>query len=133
MSLPTIRLASFRDAQAISAIVLRCLHEVNVKDYGSTLIAQQAQTWTIDGVLNRLRDRIMFAAVSGEEVVGGAGFDGKQARSVFVRPDWHGKGLGSLLMRAIEELAAETGCSKLSLLSSITAQCHQRGTRFSGG
>jgi SAM-dependent methyltransferase/predicted kinase/GNAT superfamily N-acetyltransferase len=122
MSLPTIRLACFGDAQAISAIVLRCLHEVNVKDYGSTLTAQQAQTWTMDGVLGRLRERIMFAAVSGEEVVGVAGFDGKQARSVFVRPDWHGKGLGSLLMRAIEELAAEMGCSKLSLLSSITAQ-----------
>jgi hypothetical protein len=69
MSLPTIRLACFGDAQAISAIVLRCLHEVNVKDYGSTLTAQQAQTWTMDGVLGRLRERIMFAAVSGEEVV----------------------------------------------------------------
>ena len=64
----------------------------------------------------------MFAAVSGEEVVGVTGFDGKQARTVFVRPDRHGKGLGSLRMRAIEDLAAEMSCSELSLLSSIAAQ-----------
>jgi hypothetical protein len=72
--------------------------------------------------LGRLRESIMFAAVSDEEVVGVAGFDGKQARTVFVRPDWHGKGLGSSLMRAIEDLAAGMGRSELSLLSSITAQ-----------
>jgi len=107
MSLPTIKLASFGDAQAISAVVLRCLHEVNVKDYGSTLTAQQAETWTTDGVLGRLRERIMFAPVSGQEVVGVAVFDDKQATPVFVQPDLHGKGLGSLLMRAIEDLAAE--------------------------
>ena len=41
MTLPTIRLASFGDAQAISAVVRRCLHEVSVKDYKSTLTAQQ--------------------------------------------------------------------------------------------
>ena len=122
MSLPTIRLASFGDAQAISAVVLRCLHEVNIKDYGSILTAQQAETWTIDGVLGRLREYIMFAAVRGGEVVGVAGFDGRQARTVFVRPDWHGKGIGSLLMRAIEDLAAEMGCRELSLHSSIAAQ-----------
>jgi 2-polyprenyl-3-methyl-5-hydroxy-6-metoxy-1,4-benzoquinol methylase/GNAT superfamily N-acetyltransferase len=122
MSLPTIRLASFGDAQAISAVVLRCLHGMNVKDHGSILTAQQAETWTIDGVLGRLRECIMFAAVSGGEVVGVAGFDGRQARTVFVRPDWHGKGIGSLLMRAIEDLAAEMGCSELSLLASIAAQ-----------
>jgi GNAT superfamily N-acetyltransferase len=63
----------------------------------------------------------MFAAVSGGEVVGVAGFDGRQARTVLGRPDWHGKALGSLLMRDIEELAAEMGCSELSLLSSTAA------------
>jgi SAM-dependent methyltransferase/predicted kinase/N-acetylglutamate synthase-like GNAT family acetyltransferase len=122
MSLPTIRLASPEDAQAIRAVVLRCLHEVNVKDYGSILTARQAETWTIDRVLGRLRERIMFAAVTGEDVVGVAGFDGKQVRTVFVRPDWHGRGVGASLMRAIEDLAAEMGCSELPLLSSITAQ-----------
>jgi predicted kinase len=122
MTSVSIRLASPADAEAISAVVRSCLHEVNVKDYGPTLAAEQAKTWTTDGAIGRLREHVMFAAVSGKEVVGVAGFDGQQARTVFVRPDWHGKGIGSSLMCAIEELAMEMGRREISLRSSIAAQ-----------
>jgi GNAT superfamily N-acetyltransferase len=122
MSSATIRLASPHDAQAISDIVLRCLHEVNINDYGPPLVAELAKSWTLEGVLTRLRERITFIAVNGDEVLGIAGFDGKQARTVFVRPDWHGKGVGSSLMRTVEAVARETDLIELSLPSSITAQ-----------
>jgi predicted GNAT family N-acyltransferase len=86
------------------------------------LIAEQSKTWTVDGVVARMRNRITCVASESGEVVGTAGFDRQQARRVFVRPDRHGLGIGSLLMRTIETVAAERGLSRLSLLSSITAQ-----------
>jgi predicted kinase/N-acetylglutamate synthase-like GNAT family acetyltransferase len=122
MSSATIRPASPHDAQAISDVVLRCLHEVNIKDYGPVLVAEHAKNWTVEAVLTRMREHITFIAVNGDEVLGVAGFDGKQARTVFVRPDWHGKGVGSSLMGTVEAVARETDLIELSLLSSITAQ-----------
>jgi predicted kinase/GNAT superfamily N-acetyltransferase len=122
MSSPTIRLASPEDVGAICALILRCLHQVNVRDYGVALIAEQAKNWTPDSVLARMRERITFAAAADDRVIGTAAFDGCQARSVFVSPDWHGRGVGSALMAAVEALALEKRLAHLSLQSSITAQ-----------
>jgi GNAT superfamily N-acetyltransferase len=118
----TIRLATTDDAAAVSSLILRALHEVNIKDYGPTLIAEQSKNWTVDGVVAKMQDRATFVAIFDNDIVGTAGFDGQQARTVFVRPDRHKLGVGSLLMRAVEALAIERGLDQLSLLSSITAQ-----------
>jgi GNAT superfamily N-acetyltransferase len=118
----TIRLATTDDAAAISSLILRALNEVNVRDYGPELVAEQSKTWTVDGVVAEMQGRTTLVAVDGTDVVGTAGFDGRQARSVFVRPDRHKLGVGSRLMRAVEALAIERGLDQISLLASITAQ-----------
>jgi len=115
-------MATTEDAAAISSLILRALHEVNLRDYGAALIAEQSKNWTVGGVVAKMQRRTTFVAIDGNDVVGTAGFDGRQARTVFVRPDRHKHGVGSLLMRAVEVLALERGLHQLSLLSSITAQ-----------
>jgi len=89
----TIRLAVIDDAAAISRVILRALHEVNIKDYGPALIAEQSKSWTVDGVVARLRNRITYVALDCDDLVGTAGFDGQQVRTVFVRPDRHKRGV----------------------------------------
>ena len=118
----TIRLATTEDAAAISDLILSALHEVNIRDYGPDLIADQSKNWTVDGVVAKMENRITYVAIDDNDIVGTAGFDGQQARTVFVRPDRHNLGVGSLLMQAVEALAIERGLDQLSLLSSITAQ-----------
>jgi predicted N-acetyltransferase YhbS len=118
----TIRLATTDDAAAISSLILRALNEVNIKDYGPALIAEQSANWTVGGVVAKMQDRITYVAIGGNDIVGTAAFDGQQARTVFVRPDWHKRGVGAMLMRTVEVLAIERGLDRLSLLSSITAQ-----------
>jgi predicted N-acetyltransferase YhbS len=117
-----IRPATREDATLISSLILRTLTEVNIRDYGPALIAEQSKSWSVDGVVAKMQNRITYVAVDGGEIVGTAGFDGQQVRTVFVRPDRHKLGVGSLLMRTVEALALERGMNRLSLLSSITAQ-----------
>jgi GNAT superfamily N-acetyltransferase len=114
--------ATTDDAAAISALILRALREVNIRDYGPVLIADQSKNWKIDGVAAKMQNRITYVAIDDNSIVGTAGFDGQQARTVFVRPDRHNLGVGSHLMRAVEALAIERGLRQLALLSSITAQ-----------
>jgi predicted N-acetyltransferase YhbS len=127
----TIRLATTEDASAISDLILRALHEVNIRDYGPDLIADQSKNWTVDGVAAKMENRITYVAIDDNDIVGTAGFDGQQARTVFVRPDRHNLGVGSLLMQAVETLAIERGLNQLSLLSSITAQGFYRRLGYS--
>jgi predicted N-acetyltransferase YhbS len=118
----TIRLATTDDAAAISNLILRALREVNIRDYRPALIAEQSNNWTIDGVVAKIQNRVTYVAIDDNDIVGTAGFDGQQARTVFVRPDRHKLGVGSLLVGAVETLAIERGLNRLSLLSSITAE-----------
>lgn len=118
----TIRLATTDDAVAISSLILRALQEVNIRDYGPDLIAEQSKNWTVDGVVAKMQNRITYVAIHDIDIVGTAGFDGQQVRTVFVRPDRHKLGVGSLLMRTVEALAIDQSLDRLSLLSSITAQ-----------
>jgi GNAT superfamily N-acetyltransferase len=118
----TVRLATIDDANAISSLILCALQEVNIKDYGPALIAEQSKNWTVGGVAAKMHNRITYIASDGDDIVGTAAFDGQQARTVFVRPDRHKLGVGSLLMQTVEALAIERGLDRLSLLSSIMAQ-----------
>ena len=127
----TVRLATPEDAAALSSLVLRTLHEVNTKDYGPALIAALAKDWTVDGMLAKMRDRTTYVAIHDDAIIGTAGFDGEQIRSVFVRPDQHKIGVGSLLVRTVETLALKQGLNRLSVLSSITAEGFYRRLGYS--
>ena len=127
----TARLATIDDANAISSLILRALQEVNIKDYGPALIAEQSKNWTVGGVAAKMQNRITYIASDGGDIVGTAAFDGQQARTVFVKPDRHKLGVGSLLMRTVEMPASEPGLDRLSLQSSITAQGFYRRLGYS--
>jgi hypothetical protein len=51
----------------------------------AVLIAEQSKNWTVGGVVAKMQGRTTFVAIDRNDVVGTAGFDGQQARTVFVR------------------------------------------------
>jgi GNAT superfamily N-acetyltransferase len=118
----TVRLATPDDAAALSGLILRTLYQVNVGDYEPIVIAAWAKDWTVDEVAAKMRHRTTYVAVLGDVIVGTAGFDGRQIKSVFVAPEQHKLGIGALLVRTVETLAMERGLDRLSLHSSITAE-----------
>ncbi len=121
-----IRPAEDADAEAISAVIVRALREVNARDYPIDAIADMVAGAGPEGVRARLAARTVLVAEAAGEVIGTAGLErtpkGAALRSLYVRPDAHGRGIGSRLLRAVEDLARAEGHAVLLVPASITAE-----------
>src|SRR5262245_31075489 len=116
------RAASEDDAADISRVILAALRETNARDYPSSVIERVEQSFGPDAVRELIRKRTVFVAVTDRRIVGTASLDAGSVRTVFVAPDMQGRGVGKLLMRAVEEAAREAGLQALVVPSSVTAE-----------
>lgn len=117
-----VRLATSKDAAAISRVVLAALRASNSQDYSPDVIAQVEQSFSPEVVTAQLAKRRVFVASLGEKIVGTAGLDGDVVRSVFVDPAHQKVGIGRHLMDVIHATAARTGIGAVRVPSSITAE-----------
>jgi GNAT superfamily N-acetyltransferase len=118
-----VEIRSFRpgDGPAVSGIIVRCLREVNSRDYSADIIARMCAHFT-DGRIEQLaRDRQMFVAVAEHAVVGTVSRDGNKVFTMFVEPTMIGRGVGRRLMHHIEALTANEGYDYMETGASITA------------
>jgi GNAT superfamily N-acetyltransferase len=69
-----------------------------------------------------ISNRKVFVAVTGQQIVGTAGLDNGWVRTVFVEPRFQGRGVGRLLMDAVERAARNVGLQTLNVPSSVTAE-----------
>ncbi len=99
---------------------MRCLKEVNSRDYTPSQIERLCGEFTPGKVRERFGERLSFVAVQ-EEVVGTATLKEDELGSVFVYPDLHGGGVGKLLVTHVEEVARGRGLEALRAYSSLTA------------
>lgn len=129
-SLPAVRRAQAKDAEAISRIILRALRVTNVADYPPHVIDAVARNFTPRQVSAQLTSRQAFVAVVDGRVVGTASLHGQVVRSVYVDPDHQNCGIGSKLMDAVEQLARDQSIGTLGVPSSITAQGFYRRRGF---
>ena|SRR3989344_4907192 len=102
-----IRKLRKEDAIEVSNIIRRCLREVNSKDYPKKAITSLCDFFTPDLIIKNMSDRTMYVAVENDKVVGTASLKGDKVFTVFVNPDYHGRGIGSKLMDKVEELAKD--------------------------
>ncbi len=115
--------------EQISTIIIRNLLEVNVKDYGVEEVEKMKNQFTVEKLKDTLKNRKkVFVAIKDNEVVGTAGIDVSWYNpdeywilSVFVKPENHGEGIGSLLIKHIEDYAIHFNLRKLIIPASITA------------
>jgi predicted N-acetyltransferase YhbS len=117
-----IRVALEADAADISRVILAALRETNAKDYSSDVIEQVERSFGPEAVLELIRRRKVFVAVTGSRIVGTASLEEQSVRTVFVSPDVQGQGVGRLLMAAVERAALEAGVETLVVPSSLTAE-----------
>lgn len=117
-----IRPARRDDAKSLSQVIISALRETNAQDYSEAVIARVEQSFSPEAVLNLMERRLMFTAASGEYVIGTASLDGRVVRTVFIRPDCQGHGVGRALMAEVERVALERRIAVLAVPASVTAE-----------
>ena len=118
-----IRIRKLRkeDATEVSNIIRRCLREVNSKDYPKKAITSLCNFFTPDLIIKNLGDRTIYVAVEDDKVIGTASLKGDKVFTVFVNPDYHGRGVGSKLMDKVEELAKDKKYKILKVPSGLSS------------
>ena len=109
------------DAGVVHEIVLLALRETNARDYPSSVIDRLVLTLP-DKVASNLETWCAFVAVVDGRVVGTGSLNGQTVSSVYVHPDYQGRGLATQLMDAVENAAIAQSQGTLSVQSSITAK-----------
>jgi GNAT superfamily N-acetyltransferase len=119
-----MRVRKFRaaDAMETSGLILRCLREVNSRDYPKKIIDFICGVFSPSKLVDLSIKRTMLVAVSGKTIVGTGSIEGGLIHTVFVEPKLHGGGIGKMLMKKLEGVARKGGFMTLKLNSSITAE-----------
>lgn len=117
------------DIDAVSNIVVRNMLEVNSKDYGIEKMKEYAKGFTKENLKEKFKYRTkVWVATIDDEIVGTVGmeadWDGIKdtywVLTLFIKPEYHGQKIGTMLMRKLEEYAKEIGTKKLIIPASIT-------------
>jgi putative acetyltransferase len=107
------------DAEAIHAIHGLCLNRKLLGHYTS----EQIEAWTTgrtpQGYLNAAESGERFlVAVSDAAVIGSGSWQDDEPLSLFVHPDFHGRGVGTTLMSSCLDDAAQAGAT-ISIVKSV--------------
>lgn len=114
-----LRVAGEEHAEAIGKVVREAIRRVNAKDYPPQEIDRLVSNFSTLDILAFLKERLTLVAVHDDTVVGTGALQGSEIKSVFVSPDLHRKGIGSLLLRELERAASKRGLKELIVSSSL--------------
>ncbi len=116
-----IRSFTKADAEAASHIIERNLIEINSRDYPEKVIGFMKSFYTPEYLMDAMEKRYMIVALDQREVIGISALEDNVIYTVFVHPDYHGKGIGVMLMREIESYALNAGIDSVILYASLSA------------
>jgi putative acetyltransferase len=127
MGQTNIRFAQNADAQGILEAHYSAVHGTAARDYSLEI----RRAWALPVTPARIDDYVRNALPNETTVVadvGGriAGFgviieSANELRAVYVAAEFGSRGVGSALLRELERLAKESGCTELHMDSSLTA------------
>ncbi|MCI8956007.1 MAG: GNAT family N-acetyltransferase [Eubacterium sp.] len=123
-----IRKFEKKDAEPISRLIVRNFLEVNSKDYGIEAMKELAQSHDADWVRRIAGYAHMYVFERENQVIGVgsiSSFWGSETESilltVFVLPEFHGKGIGRLIINTLEADELFTRANRIEIPASITA------------
>ncbi|MGW5047454.1 N-acetyltransferase family protein [Streptomyces griseoluteus] len=115
-----VRLFHTGDAPRIAEIVQRCLREVNSRDHPQHVIDTMCAHFTAERVIELSASRLIYVA-EGDRVVGTVSREGNKVYTMFVDPDFAGRGIGRQLMQQVQDSAVCDGYDHMETGASITA------------
>ncbi len=124
----TVRRFEVSDADIVSRLIEKTLKETNSKDYSSEFIESEVKTLTKDFLIERSEWTHAYVFCDGENIVGCGSIGpywGKEDESslftIFVLPEYQGKGVGRLIIETLEKDEYFLRAKRVEIPSSITA------------
>ena len=123
-----IRKFTAADARKTSEMIAHTLRTVNSKDYSPQFIEETIAQLTPPILIERRESSHMYVICDGEKIIACgaiAGFWGSESESIlltiFVHPDWQGKGVGRKLIETLEKDEFFLNAKRIEIPASITA------------
>ncbi len=123
-----IRRFTEADADAAAEVVAVTVEVSNSRDYTPEYIAHLKKTHSAEVLRQRAREGHMYVICDGEKIVGTgtiAPYWGSETESIlltiFILPDWQGRGLGRLLIETLEQDEYAKRASRIEIPASLTA------------
>ncbi len=123
----TVRKFQSDDAPEVSSLICRNLYEVNSRDYPKEEIERLAAAYGAEHILKLASQVHLYVACSAYAVIGcGAVAKCKREettllKTIFVLPEYHGKGVGKGIIRALERDEWFLESKRTELSASVTA------------
>lgn len=122
-----IRRFEAKDADAVSALVIKTIRISNVKDYPAELMEELVKSQQPQNILERAGWTHFYVVEDGDKIIGCGSigpFWGKEDESglftIFVLPEYQGKGVGRLIMETLEKDEYFLRAKRIEIPSSIT-------------
>ncbi len=116
------------DAEAVSAVVIKTIRISNVKDYPAELMEELVKSQQPQNILERASWTHFYVVEDGDIIIGCGSigpFWGKEDESglftIFVLPEYQGKGVGRLIMETLEKDEYFLRAKRIEIPSSITS------------
>lgn len=116
------------DAKAVQNIIHRGLREINGKDYPPELIEEYCNYFTLEKIKNQSNSAHMYVAVADDKVIGTgsiAPYWNSETESIlltiYILPEYIGKGIGSAIIKALENDEYFLRADRIEIPSSVTA------------
>lgn len=116
------------DEAAMAEMIAHTLRVSNRDDYTPEYLEDIVNHYTPEFFIERAKDSHFYVLCDGGRIIGCGGITGYRGGttesfvfSVFVHPDYQGRGLGKMIMAALESDSFFRRASRTELSSSITA------------
>lgn len=110
------------DAENASLLIRKTLKEINSIDYPSEFIDYLCELYSPERLKNLSKKRLFMVAEEDKKIFGTITLENTYLGVLFIHPEKLNKGIGTLLMNEIEQIARDNNIKKIKLNSSITAK-----------
>lgn len=130
------------DAEEVSKMIAKTLREVNIKDYTRQYIENFIQKIQAENIIERASWTHFYVVLDENKIIGSGAIgsywdyeDESCLFTIFVQPEYHGKGIGKKIIETLEQDEYFLRAKRIEIASSITAVPFylKMGYRFKDG